>query len=390
MLNNTKKFQDIITFTRASSATYWDANGVLQAAAIDEPRFEYDPDSLVEQGFLLEEQRTNYVWPSLFVTQAGIDFTEVVGNDRFPIVYRLQNNSGGDLLVEANATTTRSGQDRHFITFAVKAEAGVGAACVRTISAIGSSVYVARVDLETGDFADGDRARLHSFQKFSDGWRLIVVEAREGLPGAYNNAVITIHESFASAGANGDGVSPDGTSALIANPQYVEGVSPTSHITASGAAATRAQDVTTIEDVDTSGWWFGDSGWAIIHFDRLERSRDLAAVQLLRGTLNQRLFYITGTEDVLKAFDGNTILSSGVNVTNINMKAIVTWSKASSVMKILAEGGEVKSGSYNGAFSDIQNLTIKDGDAGMVLKGIYHGPGYLTDDQMVSELGALT
>ena len=39
---STKSIGDLVTFTRASSATYVDASGVIQTAASDEPRFDHD------------------------------------------------------------------------------------------------------------------------------------------------------------------------------------------------------------------------------------------------------------------------------------------------------------------------------------------------------------
>ena len=48
-----------ITFTRASAATYIDATGTMQTAAINAPRWDYDPVSLQLRGLLLEDQRTN-------------------------------------------------------------------------------------------------------------------------------------------------------------------------------------------------------------------------------------------------------------------------------------------------------------------------------------------
>lgn len=46
------------TFTRSTTGTYWDANGVLQSAAIDAMRISRDPVS-GELGYLAEPQRTN-------------------------------------------------------------------------------------------------------------------------------------------------------------------------------------------------------------------------------------------------------------------------------------------------------------------------------------------
>ena len=51
--------QNLITFTRASSATYVGSDGLIKTAATDEARFDHDPTTGESLGLLIEEARTN-------------------------------------------------------------------------------------------------------------------------------------------------------------------------------------------------------------------------------------------------------------------------------------------------------------------------------------------
>jgi hypothetical protein len=53
--------QSLITFTRASSATYIDSAGTLRTAAVDVPRFDHNPTTGESLGLLVEDQRTNSI-----------------------------------------------------------------------------------------------------------------------------------------------------------------------------------------------------------------------------------------------------------------------------------------------------------------------------------------
>lgn len=52
-------FEDVLNFERASTATYFDSDGVLQTAAVDEPRFDHDPVTGEALGVLIESSATN-------------------------------------------------------------------------------------------------------------------------------------------------------------------------------------------------------------------------------------------------------------------------------------------------------------------------------------------
>jgi hypothetical protein len=48
-----------LTFTRASTATYYDRNGILRTAGYGQPRFDHDPNTKESLGLLMEDGKTN-------------------------------------------------------------------------------------------------------------------------------------------------------------------------------------------------------------------------------------------------------------------------------------------------------------------------------------------
>jgi hypothetical protein len=94
-------------FSRASTATYYDADGVLQTAAIDVPRLSYDPSDLtLAPTFLFEEAATNNIlysedfsnaaWSKNNVT-LGVSITAPDGNPTMDEVIETTASSVHDL-----------------------------------------------------------------------------------------------------------------------------------------------------------------------------------------------------------------------------------------------------------------------------------------------------
>ena len=93
----------IITFTRASTATYFDSMGTLTTAAINAPRLDYNPSTLEARGLLIEEARTNSIRNNTMVgAVAGTPGTA-------PTNWVVQINTTTGLTTQVVGTGTESG-----------------------------------------------------------------------------------------------------------------------------------------------------------------------------------------------------------------------------------------------------------------------------------------
>lgn len=92
-----------VAFARSTTGTYFDAAKVMQVAAIDAPRFEYDGVSGAYLGLLIEPQRTNNFLSSAAIdeatwtkTRASAVANQAVAPDgTLSVDYIIENTSGG-------------------------------------------------------------------------------------------------------------------------------------------------------------------------------------------------------------------------------------------------------------------------------------------------------
>lgn len=132
-----------VTFSRASTATYFNSAGVITLAAVNEPRFDYMPRTLLERGLLLEGTRTNELLNSL-IDGTSLSTQSVAVTAQ---AYTISFYGTGQIVLSgaASATVTGTGAFPTRTTYTFTPSAGS-----LTVTVTGTVQYA---QLEAGDFA---------------------------------------------------------------------------------------------------------------------------------------------------------------------------------------------------------------------------------------------
>jgi hypothetical protein len=119
-------------FTRASTGTYYDSAGVLRSAAINTPRFDYDPQTLQLKGLLLEDASTNVMLQSADLSNASVWVREGAGASAAPTVTGNQITAPDGTLTAARIAYPAVGGGDHSTVF--QGSSALGAASSATFS----------------------------------------------------------------------------------------------------------------------------------------------------------------------------------------------------------------------------------------------------------------
>ena len=317
-----KSFSDIITFTRASTATFFDSAGVLQSAANDVPRFDYNPATLAAQGLLIEESRTNLLtYSEAFDTTPDWGFT---GSSITPdAVVAPSGATTGDKLVEDSATslhytdqtaTTSTSSVFTFSVFAKKGERDIFELRIADIGFSSGSRAYATFDLtNVVTLSSGITASdiSSAIADIGNGWYRCSLTATLSVSGTTTVAYISLRTST-SLLSGGQSYLGDGTSGLFLwGAQLEAGAFPTSYIPTTTTALTRAADVAS---VNTLSPWF-NAAEGTLYVEASPQASNVGGFNLaeLSTDINNRigLYKLTSTGNAsLAVLNGGAIQAS--------------------------------------------------------------------------------
>ncbi len=238
----------VVSFSRASNATYINKHGEFCIANIDEPRFE-------KQGLLIEGQRTNHITfsndpASLNTDRHRSDVTYGVDKYGFTYITATVNQNGqGDTpsLFYCEYNNSIYCEQNEYATLSIRVKAN-NISIIPQFYALGEDnalILVARsiLSCDTGEVTSTLEARgtvTHRIIKEDNGWLKVEIICKfSDIAGSMIGSI-----NYAR-GSNGDNVQV-GDTISFCNPQFEKGFCASSFIITGSTPATRALDYVTI------------------------------------------------------------------------------------------------------------------------------------------------
>ena len=215
--------QSLITFTRASSATYVDSAGVIRTATTDEARFDHNPVTGESLGLLVEEQRTNLLLHNRTLTNAAWVATNITA---------VKDQTGADGVSSgASSITATAGNGTILQTITSASAARATSAYVRRITGTGT---------------------IEMTQDNGSTWTAVTVT------NAWTR--VTIPSATVTNPVAGFRIVTSGDAIAVDYVQCENGAFSTSAIETTTATVTRSADVVSISGSNFSSWYRQDEG----------------------------------------------------------------------------------------------------------------------------------
>lgn len=257
-----------VTFTRATTATFTGSDGLIQTAAIDAPRFDYNPTTLTPLGLLIEEQRTNTTNYSEQFNNAWWSKTRATATA--DVIVSPDGTVGADKLVEDTTasnthyiTTTQystvSGTSYTWSVYLKAAERTKVRVALQMFfsgSAYPTTNPRVDVDLTTGTLSGANGTIATSITNAGNGWYRVTVSATANASASDQRAGFYLLDGAGNQSYTGNGVS----GLYIWGAQLEAGAFPTSYIPTVASQVTRSADVAVMTGTNFSSWYNASEG----------------------------------------------------------------------------------------------------------------------------------
>ena len=333
---NTKQLDPRITFTRASTATYYDQFGVLQTAPAGVPRFDHDPVTGESLGFLIEEQRTNLLtYSEQFDNAAWTKSNATVTANT--VVAPDGTLTGDKAIISASTDATSIAQAVSFssnTTYALTVYAKKGELMYLNLGFdVNSFNYggtqfdlLSGTVLRTGSAGGNYTLGTSTIESVGGGWYRCKVVISIGATAATFRIITYPSNTLWSSGYIVQTLTGDGTSGIyIWGAQLEAGAFPTSYIPTVASQVTRSADATSMTGPNFSSWFRADEGTLYNE----SRGADISSstrtqLAVSDGTGNNRILCTYGTAfNWLVQDSGNlqAALANGVSTLGLFEKA---------------------------------------------------------------------
>jgi hypothetical protein len=315
---NTSTLDPRITFSRTTTATFTGSNGLIQTAAINAPRFDYNPTTLASLGLLIEEQRVNLLLRSEEFDNAS--WTKVRSSITANTVVAPSGALTGDKLVENTDTNSHyvlqdfSQAGATTYTATVYAKAGER----RWLRLVGSTTSNADARTANFDLVSGVLGSLSNatatITPVGNGWYRCSITFTSNADATYRSSMWLLNDS------QGASYTGNGTSGIyIWGAQLEAGAFPTSYIPTVASQVTRATDVAVMTGTNFSSWYNATEGTLFVTATNagLLGTGSPRPASLSNGTNNNRIEFYGSTNTAI----GFEVVNGNVSQVNIIQSA---------------------------------------------------------------------
>jgi hypothetical protein len=314
-----------ITFTRATSGTFFNSTGVLSTASSGAARFDHRLEGgvWVNKGLLIEEARTNSsqrseeisnaYWTKTNITVTADDTTAPDGTTTADKALETTTN-GTHVFFTATPISLNMTSDNYTASVFVKGGLGRTRGVLQVLNQNTANSYFVNFNISpasTSTAVGGTGVAVGaSIQDVGGGWYRVSISGRTGANGNHQVVAYIANDSFATSYAG------DVTKGLYWWGVQLElGAFPTSYIKTTTASVTRNADVASMTSTDFSSWYNATEGTTFWQGDIVGSSANAKkAFSISDNSANERIVVSvensSGNGFVSNVVDGNSSQAS--------------------------------------------------------------------------------